>query len=127
MKRMIALRYWAVVFFVCAFAAGCSSYFDDGCVEISKADIIMTVSHETVFLRYGPDGDGPAECILVMDEDYPGEWRPLLCGEIEGFDYERGYEYSLRVRRTYVGGGHGEGASVEYQLVDVLHKEFVEE
>lgn len=94
---------------------------------MSRADIIMTVSHETVYLRYGPDGDGPAECILVMDEDYPDEWRPVLCGEIEGFDYARGYEYTLRVRRTFVKGMGNEGSAIEYQLVEVLHVEKVEE
>lgn len=108
-------------------AVGCTSYFDDNGEDVRKADIIMTVSHETVYLRYGPDGDGPAECILVMDEDFPDEWRPMLCGEIDGFEYELGYEYTLRVRRTFVESGHGATSSIEYQLVEVLHKEHVEE
>ena len=76
-----------------------SGCIDDGNPKDVTEEICMSVSSETGVM-YPPFYEEGVECMLVMSEDNPGVWEQLGFDEIEGFTYERGHEYYLRVIRT---------------------------
>ena len=65
-------------------------------------------------------GVGPQVCYQIRlspEED----WK-LYYGEIEGFDYEPGYEYKIRVNKLVITNPPADAAGFRYQLVEVLDK-----
>ena len=90
--------------------------------EDSEKDIELFVSSETV--KFTPkypsefeDGETPKiyDALLVKDTN-TDNWMALP--GIEGFDFEKGYEYSLDVKKVT----QAEPYSVKYVLLDILSK-----
>lgn len=63
----------------------------------------------------------PRKCIQVR-EDPDEEWRIFYDG-IEGFDFEAGFSYVLRVERRRVEDPPADGSSFRYVLLEVVSKE----
>lgn len=113
-KLIIPFLFIACLFFVTA----CS---DDEPKDKTK-DIIMSVSEEpgVMYDIFDDDGKYPMICLRVMDEDFPGEWRNLPMTAIEGFEYEIGHMYTLKVRRTILANPPADASSYTYRLIAVL-------
>ena len=84
---------------------------------------------EEITLFVGPErvpceGEGPQECNQVS-ETPDGEWQ-LFYNEIEGFQWEPGYIYELRVNVYQIENPPAGGSSLRYELVEVLSKTPVE-
>lgn len=62
----------------------------------------------------------PQQCLLVKF-DPNAEWEFHYDG-IEGFAYEPGFEYQLRVRRVELADPPADGSSIIYQLIEVQEK-----
>ncbi|HEX6036465.1 DUF4377 domain-containing protein [Longimicrobium sp.] len=60
------------------------------------------------------------QCLQIRD-DSADPWGNFH-GEIEGFTYEPGHEYVLRVRVTEIANPPADGSSRRYQLVQVVSK-----
>ncbi|HJC17911.1 MAG TPA: DUF4377 domain-containing protein [Candidatus Alistipes stercorigallinarum] len=58
---------------------------------------------------------------LMIRTDESTDWRPMLHG-IEGFDYEPGYEYRIRVRLNARNEPMADGASLKYTLAELYDK-----
>lgn len=87
---------------------------------------ITSPDPDVITMEVGPNrvpcvGEGQRECLLVRD---PGdaEWG-YFYGEIEGFTFEPGYQYVLRVARREIASPPADGSSVEYMLVRVVSKD----
>lgn len=82
------------------------------------ADIIMQVSETTV---YDPvwGSDTPMEHMLVKEQS-DAEWQPLLMGSIEGFEYEQGHAYELKVRKTTLANPPQNGTNCTYRLLEII-------
>lgn len=65
-------------------------------------------------------GVGPQKCLQVRKSP-KGEWT-LFYGAIDGFDYEPGYRYKLKVNVTKVKNPPADASSLNYKLVKVLSK-----
>jgi hypothetical protein len=65
----------------------------------------------------------PTQCLQIRSG--PGEPWGLTYGGIEGFTYEPGYEYTLRVSRRTIANPPADGSSVVYRLVAVLSRQLV--
>ena len=113
-KIIIPFLFIACLFFVTA----CS---DDEPKDKTK-DIIMSVSEEpgVMYDIFDDEGKYPMICLRVMDEDFPGEWRNLPMTAIEGFEYEIGHMYTLKVRRTILANPPADASSYTYRLIAVL-------
>ena len=88
----------------------------------SVEEVVMTVSSETG-VKYAFDDDSrthPIECMLVMLADAPGEWITLEFHRIEGFNYEKGHEHELLVKRTILANPPADGSDRTYSLVRIL-------
>ena len=68
----------------------------------------------------GCEGVAPQECMQVRRSP-DGEWE-LFYGRIEGFTFEPGYTYKLRVRVTPVASVAADASSLRYELVAVEEK-----
>ena len=68
--------------------------------DITK-EVTMYVSSETgiMYDLFDSEGEFPIECMLVKEQG-EDEYRPLAFCGIQGFEYEKGYEYDLRVNKT---------------------------
>lgn len=65
-------------------------------------------------------GVAPMTCLLVR-EDPDAEWDYHYFG-IEGFDYEPGYFYHLRVEITPVENPPIDGSSTSWRLLEIIDK-----
>lgn len=106
MKNRILLLAMAAVFAVAGFTR-CS----DGDAEV------MVVASETRTCY----GVMKQQCMLVKGID-AASWE-FFYGNIEGFEYEPGYEYVLKVKKSVVENPPQDASSVKYELVKVLSRE----
>lgn len=90
--------------------AGC-----DGAV-MEPAVLTLIVGPE----RVGCQGEAQQLCLLVK-EDPEAEWE-FFFGEIEGFEFEPGFIYVLRVRRHRVEDPPADGSIFRWELVEILSK-----
>ncbi len=103
------------------FGAVLTSCSDDEPKDKVK-EITMYVSSETGFMYglFDTYGEYPIECMLVMTEDDRSDWSPLSFQGIQGFSYERGHEYELRVKRTIMANPPADGSDRYYELVRIV-------
>lgn len=66
-------------------------------------------------------GVGPMQCMRVRS-DASQDWT-LFYDSIEGFNYEPGYTYELRVSETPVENPPADGSSIKTTLIEVVKKE----
>ncbi len=96
----------------------------------TKAETNTTTETSEVVMQYGmfvgskklPFDNGMAtqQCLMVR-ASWETVWTPLFT-EIEGFDYEPGYEYHLEVKRTPIKNPAADASAYRYELVRVLNK-----
>ncbi|MGD8466818.1 MAG: META domain-containing protein, partial [Anaerolineae bacterium] len=65
-------------------------------------------------------GVGPQECMLVR-EDLGEDWT-MFYDRIDGFDYEEGFEYRLRVVEEEIDNPPADASSLQWSLVEVVEK-----
>ena len=80
-------------------------------------------SSETITLYVGPTtaecvGVAPQTCLLVKEN--PEDDYSFFYSNIEGFDYEEGYEYELTVEVEEVENPPADASSLKYTLVEVV-------
>jgi hypothetical protein len=90
-----------------------------GCSGILDGDTALTL--DVAEARVLCMGVGPQFCLLVRSE--PGAEYGLFYDWIEGFDYEPGYRYRLRVAQTKVEDPPADGSSFAYRLLRVESKQ----
>ena len=104
-EKITVLAFFALlgVFFACAGA---------------KEDIrTWTIASETRSCT----GVGPQACLLVKEEDTP-DWT-YFYDRIDGFDYQKGYEYVVKVRVAEVENPPMDASSKSYSLVKVVDRQ----
>lgn len=65
-------------------------------------------------------GVGAMECLRVKEEG-DANWQ-LFYNHIEGFAYEEGFQYTLRVKVEEVASPPADGSSLRYTLLEVVEK-----
>jgi len=63
-------------------------------------------------------GEGPQKCMLV--KEHPDDEYTYFYDQIEGFEYEDGFEYELRIRVEPVENPPADGSSIRWILVEVV-------
>ena len=84
---------------------------------------------EVVTMYIGPElvdcvGVGPQKCMQVKT-DPDGEYE-FFYSQIEGFEYEEGYEYELLVQVDPVENPPADASSLQYTLIEVVDRQAVE-
>jgi heat shock protein HslJ len=67
------------------------------------------------------EGEGPQTCMLVREN--PDDEYTLFYDQIEGFEYEEGYEYKLIIKEDQVENPPAGSSSLKWSLVSVESKE----
>ena len=65
-------------------------------------------------------GEGFQECLRVRE--HPDTAWTLFYNSIEGFEFEPGFEYTVRVAIRRVDNPPADGSSLAYRLLAILHK-----
>jgi heat shock protein HslJ len=84
--------------------------------EVSGEEKVLYVGSELVDC----EGEGPQKCMLIK-ESLDGEYQ-LFYSQIEGFEFEPGYEYELKVRVEDVENPPAGGSSLKYTLIEEVSK-----
>ncbi|MCA9869300.1 MAG: META domain-containing protein [Anaerolineae bacterium] len=80
---------------------------------------------ETITLYVGPNREpcvGVAPQICYQVKDTPDGEYTLFYDEIDGFEYEPGYDYELTVEKTTVPNPPADASAFQYTLVEVVNK-----
>jgi hypothetical protein len=95
--------------------AGCRQ----GASEIFPREVMMRVN----YYRQSCQGEGSYDCLLVQQGKQLGSqsWE-LFYDDIQGFAYEPGYIYTLRVKIEKIQDPLQDGSDRRYLLVKVLSK-----
>jgi hypothetical protein len=105
--------------FISNFSISCLNDNED---KDRTEDIVLTVASEKVdfysFENIGIPGKG-----ISIKEDKENQWTSLPLGFIEGFTYEEGYEYRLKVQKTHLANPPADGFIFKYKLITVVSKE----
>lgn len=100
---------------------GILSCIKDDNNERDKIEIVtIHVSSETKFMKFVDET--PVECMIVTVSN---EQSYLPLGWINGFKYEKGYEYSLKVKKITPAQPLQDAPRDFYLLIEVLSKEKV--
>lgn len=70
-------------------------------------------------------GETTQSCMLVKED--PGGEYTFFYDQIEGFDYQEGYEYELRIREEIIDSSTEGGQSVKWVLIEVVNQLPVEQ
>lgn len=65
-------------------------------------------------------GVGPQQCLQVKEN--PEDDYRLFYDQIEGFDFEEGYEYELRVQTEPIENPPADGSAIRWTLIEVVSK-----
>ncbi|MFL7870181.1 MAG: DUF4377 domain-containing protein [Anaerolineales bacterium] len=92
-------------------------------IATSEASESLTFEEKTIFI--GPEkaecvGVGPMECYLLK-ENPEDEWQ-YFYNSIQGFEWEAGYTYELRVAIYPVENPPADASSLRYELLEVVNK-----
>ena len=109
---------------------------EEGTTETAVSDISTEEEHTTneegpfdIALFVGSElaectGEAPQTCMMVKNS--PEEEYTYFYDQIEGFEYEEGYEYELTVQVTPVENPPADASSLKYSLVEIVSKTAVE-
>ncbi|MFB9865532.1 DUF4377 domain-containing protein [Rufibacter immobilis] len=90
--------------------------------EVDRYETTMRINS----YRQDCQGVGEMKCLLTQEGDKIGstEWN-LFYDSIQGFQYEEGFVYTLKVRVEKIENPPADGSSRTYVLLEVLSKEKV--
>ena len=107
--------------FLCAFSLiSCSNEDEEGKKVTDYKELVLTVASKKV-----PgvlDGNKFVSEVYAVKKEQTDEW--IVYGSISGFEYEKGYEYKIKVSETtYLDYSMGDPAWTERDLLEVISKE----
>ena len=104
------------LFAAAALSGGCGAGGVDDASPDTDASKTLYVAH----FKVDCVGVGPMECMQVR-ETPDGDWT-MFYDRIQGFDYEEGYEYELRVHTEEVANPPADASSLRWILDEVVSK-----
>ena len=109
------MRKYIILLFISAFALGACDKNDDYTVREWTVASQLGISH----------GFHTLQPVLLVKANDDTSWRAVYEG-IEGFDYEQGYSYKLKVCTSVVGVDEGY-YTVQYSVLEMLDKQPAQE
>ena len=103
------------LFIACLFLTACSN--EDEPKDNASTILLSVDSHTDDMI----DLSGNGECMRIKEED-SNEWEHI--DDINGFKYEKGYKYVLKVEKTILANPPQDSLDVEYRLIEIMSKKF---
>ena len=114
-KRMFSQLCIVFVFFTILVTTGCNNNDDS-----NEKTTIINVETETILNGTIPHSTHMVECMEAIDEN-TNEKYYLALHHIEGFEYEKGYRYRLKVIITQ-GDPRLDIPTEKFKLIEILSK-----
>lgn len=114
---------------IIAFIGLVASFFAASCsLKGNPPETANIVDIRINHFRQTAVGEGPYLVYLIQEDEKIGteDWQ-YLYESIEGFNYEQGYIYDLKAKKTIVENPPADGSSLKYELVSVISKDRVPE
>lgn len=83
--------------------------------------VTVYVSAETG--EYTPWGSEKTFEGMKIRETDTVDWDVVHFKTIDGFSYEKGHTYTLKVKKTHLENPPADGSNIKYQLIKILSKE----
>lgn len=100
----------------------CDKEDEDGRKITDYKEYVLTVASEMKPGVIWSEGNNFLKEVYVVKKENAEDWEAM--GYIDGFEFEKGYEYKIKVSETsYLDHSMGQPAWTEYDLLDVLSKE----
>ncbi len=96
--------------------SGCNKDDDD------TRTVILTIPAETVLNGTNPQTDDLVEVMKATEENTSNTYYLALDNGIEGFTYESGYKYRIKVLITTLKNPPMDGNSETFELIEILEK-----
>lgn len=106
-----------ILFVASLLLTGCNSNDEPKIKDKTTTVILYVDSHKEDMMFLG----GWCECLRVKEEN-DTEWSKHE--GIMGFEYEKGYQYQLKVEKTILSNPPADSSCVEYRLIEVISKKF---
>ena len=93
------------------------------CTAESSRPALLPTEEVTMFVgseRVECEGVAPQTCLLVKFD--PESESELFYDSIIGFEYEAGFEYELRVKKSQIENPRADASSIQYELVEMVSK-----
>ena len=103
-----------------------TSCSDDEKDSVTEVNIYVSDETEIMYDLFDGEGTNPIECMLVKEGD-AGDWQKLPFGFIEGFTYEKGHSYTLRVSKTTLANPPQDALNFTYKMKAILKDEVISE
>lgn len=85
-----------------------------------ESTLNLTVASETVLRTVVPSQE-EGEHMVITDDSKQTLYLPI--GSIENFEYEKGFEYKLLVKKRNIKNAPLDSGSAVYTLIEILSKE----
>ncbi len=110
-----------LMLFLCAFSLiSCSNEDEEGKKVTDYKELVLTVASKKALGVL--DGNNFVSEVYAVKDEQADEWTAY--GDIAGFEYEKGYEYKIKVSETtYLDYSMGDPAWTERDLLEVISKE----
>ena len=105
------MRKYIILLFISAFALGACDKNEDYTVREWTVASQLGISH----------GFHTLQPVLLVKANDDTSWRAVYEG-IEGFDFEAGYEYRLRIKAEQLPDTPQDGSSIRYTLLEQISK-----
>lgn len=122
-SKMKTTGWWGMLMlFLCTFGLiSCDDENEEGRKVTDYKEIVLTVASKKVPGILG-DGHSHLTEVYAVKEEPSDEWSAF--GYIDGFEFEPGYEYRIRISRTsYLDYSMGQPAWDEQKLLEVISKD----
>lgn len=95
-----------------------------GMLLLATPTVFGQATPHIVTLFVGPiqvacEGEAPQKCLLVREQ--PNEPYRVFYDQIEGFDYQEGHEYELRVAVEKIENPPADASNLRWQLVEMVN------
>lgn len=124
MKNKKRFIYFSAVIMTCILGITCLSSCqndDEENVDIVKAIIVEVDSTPCIVNIEWPEPYSITG--MSIKEENSSEWQKVPLTRINGFTYEPGYYYTLKVKKVIPANPPADGSSRNYILIEVLKKE----
>lgn len=117
------MRYSLVLLSIC-FLLACESEITEP--ELETGNIPENTNLRVNHYRHPCTGVGNFLCLLIQEDDKIGteDWN-FHYGGVEGFEYQKGFIYNLKVRTENIDNPPADGSSTRVILEEILSKEAV--
>lgn len=111
-----------LVLLICTYIFISCQKEDEGRKITGYEEYTITVASEKVPGLLFSSGENHLSEVYAVMREHSAEWEQL--GSIKGFEYEPGYEYTLRISETYyLDHSMGDPAWTEYEQLELISKE----